>query len=158
MSFCAASNCANACGLFTSSGVAWMLPTFARASVAPMRTFCSCEAKPFTVLTRFGTRSARRWYWFTTSDHEAFTCSSPLCRSLYPQPAGSNTANATPKHPIVFLFLSLARLILLWGRRAAGQEVPQPRSGPFLAHQRFAHQEAVHPGGAQALDFGARAD
>ena len=50
----------------------------ARASVTPSSTSRSCCAKPFTVSTRFGIRSARRWYWFTTSDHAALTCSSWL--------------------------------------------------------------------------------
>ncbi len=31
----------------------------------------SCAATPLTVLTRFGIRSARRWYWLTTSDQAA---------------------------------------------------------------------------------------
>ena len=55
---------------------------FARASVTPISTACSCAAKPFTVLTRFGIRSARRWYWLTTSDQADFTCSSCTCRVL----------------------------------------------------------------------------
>ena len=73
---CAAWNRWNACGSLMSSGVARMLPTFERASVTPSSTSRSCCAKPFTVSTRFGIKSARRWYWFTTSDHAAFTCSS----------------------------------------------------------------------------------
>src|SRR6185369_13590309 len=52
----------NAPGSFTSSGVGWMLPTFARALVTPSSTSFSCWAKPLTVFTRLGTRSARRWY------------------------------------------------------------------------------------------------
>src|SRR3954471_22250182 len=31
-------------------------------------------------------RSARRLYWFSTSDQAAFTCSSLVWKSLYPQP------------------------------------------------------------------------
>ena len=49
-----------AAGSFRTSGVAWMLPTLARALVTPSSTSFSCCAKPFTELTRFGTRSARR--------------------------------------------------------------------------------------------------
>ena len=45
---------------FSTSGVAWMLPTLARALVTPSSTSFSCWAKPFTELTRLGTRSARR--------------------------------------------------------------------------------------------------
>ena len=56
--------------------VAWMLPTLARALVTPSSTSFSCCANPFTELTRLGTRSARRWYWFKTSDQLDLTCSS----------------------------------------------------------------------------------
>jgi len=37
------------------------LVAFARAFVTSSSTVRSCVAKPFTVSTRFGTRSARRW-------------------------------------------------------------------------------------------------
>jgi hypothetical protein len=75
-SFCAASNFANASGSFTSSGVAWMLVALARALTTASSVPRSKFAAPFTVFTRFGTRSARRWYWLATSAHAAFTCSS----------------------------------------------------------------------------------
>ena len=65
-----------------SSGVSWMEVALARASVTPTSTRSSCAAKPFTVATRFGIRSARRWYWFTTSDQAAFTASSWFCSLL----------------------------------------------------------------------------
>ena len=38
--------------------------------------------EPLTVLTRFGIRSARRWYWFTTSLHAALVASSLVWNSL----------------------------------------------------------------------------
>ncbi|MNC90703.1 hypothetical protein D3C83_68330 [compost metagenome] len=66
----------NACGSLRSWGVAWIVPTLARASVTPSSTCVSCAANPFTVFTRFGIRSARRWYWFTTSAQAALICSS----------------------------------------------------------------------------------
>src|SRR5436305_8750752 len=71
-----------------------MLPTFARALVTPSSTSFSCCAKPFTELTRFGTRSARRWYWLTTSDQPDLTCSSSLWIVLYPQLVRLNVASA----------------------------------------------------------------
>ncbi len=43
---------------------------------------CSKLASPLTVLTMFGIRSARRWYWLSTSDHDALTCSSRRWKSL----------------------------------------------------------------------------
>ena len=76
-----------------SSGVAWMEPTLARASVTPNSTCCSWAAYPFTVLTRLGIRSARRWYWLMTSDHADLTCSSWVCIELYPQPDNPSTVN-----------------------------------------------------------------
>ena len=79
---CACWNFWNAAGSFSTSGVAWMLPTFARALVTPSSTSFSCCAKPFTELTRLGTRSARRWYWFTTSDQFDLICSSSLWIAL----------------------------------------------------------------------------
>ena len=65
-----------------SSGVAWIAPTLARASVTPSSTVRSCAAKPSTVRTRFGIRSARRWYWFSTSDHAALICSSSALKRV----------------------------------------------------------------------------
>src|ERR1700726_1909665 len=61
-----------------------MLPTLARALVTPSSTSFSCCAKPFTELTRLGTRSARRWYWFKTSDQLDLTCSSLVWIALRP--------------------------------------------------------------------------
>jgi hypothetical protein len=37
---------------------------------------CSKLASPFTVATMLGIRSARRWYWFNTSDQADLLCSS----------------------------------------------------------------------------------
>src|SRR5207249_3429165 len=45
----------------------------ARAFVASSRTVRACAAKLFTVSTRFGTRSARRWYTFCTCAHFSLT-------------------------------------------------------------------------------------
>ena len=53
-------------GIFTCAWVA-----LARASMTLVSTFCSWAAKPLTVSTRFGIRSARRLYWLSTSDHLA---------------------------------------------------------------------------------------
>src|SRR5579863_9725867 len=44
-------------------------------------------------------RSARRWYWLTTSDQAAFTLSSCCCRALYPQP--DNVSNAAPSKAVI---------------------------------------------------------
>src|SRR3977135_2908616 len=71
-----------------------MLPTLARALVPPSRTSFSCCAKPFTELTRLGTRSARRWYWLTTSDQLDLTCSSLVWIALYPQLVRLNVGSA----------------------------------------------------------------
>src|SRR5258707_6867941 len=71
-----------------------MLPTLARALVTPSSTSFSCCAKPFTELTRLGTRSARSWYWLTTSDQPDLTCSSWLWIALYPQLVRLNVASA----------------------------------------------------------------
>src|ERR1700704_5478167 len=71
-----------------------MLPTLARALVTPSRSSFSCWAKPFTELTRLGTRSARRWYWLTTSDQFALTCSSLVWIALWPQLVRLSVASA----------------------------------------------------------------
>jgi hypothetical protein len=72
----AASNFRNASGSFTSSGVTWMLVALARACTTASSVLFSKSAAPFTLATRFGIRSARRWYWLPTSAQAAFTCSS----------------------------------------------------------------------------------
>ena len=79
---CAALNFLTASGSLSISGVSWMEVARARASVTPTSTRSSCAAYPFTVFTRFGMRSARRWYWFSTSDHAALVDSSWVCRVL----------------------------------------------------------------------------
>src|SRR5882757_4012154 len=71
-----------------------MLPTLARALVTPSSTSFSCCAKPLTELTRLGTRSARRWYWLTTSDQLDLTCSSLVWIALYPQLVRLSVASA----------------------------------------------------------------
>src|ERR1700737_1890505 len=71
-----------------------MLPTLARALVTPSSTSFSCCANPFTELTRLGTRSARRWYWFTTSDQLDLTCSSFVWIAFSPQLVGLSAASA----------------------------------------------------------------
>ena len=48
-------------GSLISSGVALTPATLARARVTSSSTVRSCAAKPLTVSTRFGIRSARRW-------------------------------------------------------------------------------------------------
>jgi hypothetical protein len=59
-----------------------MPPTRERALVTPSNTSFSWAAKPFTVSTRFGTRSARRWYWLSTSAQALLICSSWDCSVL----------------------------------------------------------------------------
>src|ERR1700682_1289677 len=71
-----------------------MLPTLARAFVTPRSASFYCCAKPFTELTRLGTRSARRWYWLTTSDQLDLTCSSLLWIALEPQLVRLKVASA----------------------------------------------------------------
>jgi hypothetical protein len=60
--------------LLISSGVAWMRPALARASTTLVSVSCSKLASPLTVATMLGIRSARRWYWLSTSDQAALTC------------------------------------------------------------------------------------
>ena len=47
-----------------------------RACTTASSVLFSKSADPLTTRTRFGTTSARRWYWFSTSAHAAFTPSS----------------------------------------------------------------------------------
>ena len=51
-------------------------------SVTWVSTSFSCCANPCTTFTRLGMRSARRVYWFTTSDQAALTVSSWRCIEL----------------------------------------------------------------------------
>ena len=57
-------------------------PRAARASAIFLKTSVSCVAKPLTVSTRFGIRSARRCRATSTCDHGAFTASRCVTRSL----------------------------------------------------------------------------
>src|SRR5947209_17020455 len=43
-------------------------------------------------------RSARRWYWLSTSPQAAFTCSSLVWKSLYPQPESVSAAIRPKTH------------------------------------------------------------
>ena len=79
---CAAWNFANASGSLTSAGVAWIAVALARASITLVSVSCSKFASPLTVATMLGIRSARRWYWLSTSAHAAVTCSSSVWNSL----------------------------------------------------------------------------
>ena len=80
--------------------VAWL-----RACITPSSVSFSCEAYPLTVLTRFGIRSARRWYCVSTLDHCPFTFSSILTKRLYPvTPQMTRRATAT-KIMIVDFFI-----------------------------------------------------
>ena len=79
---CAFWNFSNASGLFTSSGVAWMLVARERASITLVSVSCSKLASPLTVATMLGIRSERRWYWFSTSAHAPLTCSSSVWKLL----------------------------------------------------------------------------
>jgi hypothetical protein len=55
----------------------------ARASIdLGQRFLFKIAASPLTVATMLGTRSARRWYWFSTSLHADFVCSSRRWKSL----------------------------------------------------------------------------
>ena len=54
----------------------------ARASAMFLKTSVSCAAKPFTVSTRLGIRSARRCSATSTCAHAAFTASRCVTRSL----------------------------------------------------------------------------
>ena len=47
--------------------------TYKKHSVTAVKVDFSKSAAPLTVSTRFGTRSARRWYWFSTWAHWAWT-------------------------------------------------------------------------------------
>jgi hypothetical protein len=71
-----------ASGLLISSGVAWIEVALARASTTLVSVSCSKLASPLTVATMLGIRSARRWYWFSTSLQPALTCSSRRWKSL----------------------------------------------------------------------------
>ena len=56
---------------------------FARADTTASNVSFSCAAYPLTVLTRFGLRSARRWYWFSTLLQAVPTASSCDTIELY---------------------------------------------------------------------------
>src|SRR5260370_10403793 len=45
-------------------------------------------------------RVARRWFWFSTSLHAAFTCSSSVGILLTPQAERPNTTNANTARPV----------------------------------------------------------
>src|SRR5262245_21361389 len=62
-----------------------------------LKTPCSCAAYPFTVSTRFGIRSLRRWSWFSTWAHCALIASSSVTNVLYEQPLSgiARTMSAT---------------------------------------------------------------
>src|SRR5260221_486867 len=81
-----------------------MLVALARASTTRVSVSRSKLASPLTVATMLGIRSARRWYWFSTSDHAALDCSSRRWKSLYPQPVSDRaeaTANAAARRRAV---------------------------------------------------------
>ncbi|MOA43021.1 hypothetical protein D3C78_1651300 [compost metagenome] len=71
-----------AAGSLISSGVAWMDVALERASITLVNVSCSKLASPLTVATMLGTRSARRWYWLSTSLQAALDCSSRRWKSL----------------------------------------------------------------------------
>jgi hypothetical protein len=79
---CAFWNCCNAAGSFNVSGVTWMLVALARASITRVSVSCSKLASPLTVATMLGIKSARRWYWLSTSDQADCVCSSSRWKSL----------------------------------------------------------------------------
>src|SRR5262249_18294687 len=101
---------------FSASGV--ILPTEARASVTAVSVSFSKLAAPLTVCTRFGTRSARRWYTFSTCAHCACTPWSRETSELY-EPIVSRTASKTaaaiPRSHIVDL-----RMLGRWGDAKRG--------------------------------------
>src|SRR5512133_3542274 len=69
--------------------VAW-----ARAATTASSVWRSWAAYPFTVSTRFGTRSARRWYWFSTSAQAPETEFSAFGIDWKPHPASRRAAAA----------------------------------------------------------------
>ncbi|CFW44731.1 Uncharacterised protein [Bordetella pertussis] len=50
-------------------------------------------------MTSRGTRSARRWYWLSTCDQDALTCSSAAWMALYPQPDSNVVSSASRPAP-----------------------------------------------------------
>src|SRR4051812_322373 len=66
-------------GLFAASN-------FDRESAMSLKMLSSCVAYPFTVSTRLGIRSLRRWIWFCTSPHAPLIASSCVVNLLYEHP------------------------------------------------------------------------
>jgi len=63
-------------GSSSTLGSIFTLVALARAWMTASSVSFSKFAAPFTVFTKFGIRSMRRWYWFCTSAQAAFTASS----------------------------------------------------------------------------------
>jgi hypothetical protein len=68
--------------LFSVSGVTCIEVALARASTTLVSVSCSKLASPLTVATMLGTRSARRWYWLSTSLQADLVASSSRWKSL----------------------------------------------------------------------------
>ena len=79
---CACWNCCIFCASFSMSGETWIDVALARASMTFINVSCSKLASPLTVATRLGTRSARRWYWLSTSLQADLLDSSRRWKSL----------------------------------------------------------------------------
>src|SRR5204863_361340 len=63
---CASSKARTLAGSVRSWALSLIWVASARAWVTVLRVRSSCWAEPFTVATKLGTRSARRWYTFST--------------------------------------------------------------------------------------------
>jgi hypothetical protein len=78
-------------------------PTLARASVTARKVLFPKAAAPFTVLTR----SARRWYTFSTCPHWESTAWPRLFRALQdpiiPNPQTTASSTSSPPHPSAIL-------------------------------------------------------
>ena len=99
--------------------------SFARDSAIVSRICFSCAAKPFTVSTRFGMRSFRRWSWFCTSPQAPLIDSSSVVNRLYEQAGSVRSTTATSNDPN-----QRVRVIGLL-RPADGYQPPPPPPPPL---------------------------
>ncbi len=126
----------------------------ARASTTAVRVSCSWRAKPLTVSTRLGIRSARRWYWFSTWDQAAFTCSSYCGMLLMPQPVSSQDMKSTAAS------CQVNRECCLCMMRSSAKGLPpirmagRPESSARLAEARVPHRRITAADREQARSYG----
>ena len=85
-----------------------------RASTTPSSVSFSWEAYPFTVFTRLGIRSARRWYCVSTFAHWLFTFSSIVTNPLYILTAHITITATTAMIMIIDFFIFFFVIIIVF--------------------------------------------